>query len=563
MRPLTQALQDHELIVLRVIGEWWEMDLTGTDKNASVKSLAATLERLDMAQERAYLPPEEAAAIDDLVKHNGRIPVSTFERSHGAVRMMGPGKLEREEPWFDPNSPAEALWYRGMLYRGFDETDEGVFEFYYLPDELFQQFPEPEAPTPKAKDDEKETAEEETPEEAPQQQMEAVTEPKVQNTAVIDAVDDVTAILAMAQLGTLHADRLDEVNQLLLNPDSERRSLLLNLAREMEMIKETDNGLRPTRTAVSWLQQSREMQLRGLADAWSSCGWNDLCHTPDLQCEGENWSNDPIAARTTLLETLPQDKNWYFIADVVNYIKENTPDFQRPDGNYDTWYIRDLNTDDYIKGFENWDKIEGRLLAFLIQGPMVWLGLTVTAVVSNKPAFQLTDRCVAWLTNEQPSSEDVRVPLVLQPDGTLIVPHNGDRYQRFQAARICEPLPAVQGKPFRYQLTPQSLEVAGQQGIAPDRILQFLEAATGRPIPAGVKRGIIRWGERGVEAKLETAVILRVRDEAILDTLRNNPKTRDYIGESLGELSATVRVEDWQPLRDAVTQLGLLLDTNI
>ena len=161
------------------------------------------------------------------------------------------------------------------------------------------------------------------------------------------------------------------------------------------------------------------------------------------------------------------------------------------------------------------------------------------------------------------SSEDVRVPLVLQPDGTLIVPHNGDRYQRFQAARICEPLPAVQGKPFRYQLTPQSLEVAGQQGIAPDRILQFLEAATGRPIPAGVKRGIVRWGERGVEAKLETAVILRVRDEAILDTLRNNPKTRDYIGESLGELSATVRLEDWQPLRDAVTQLGLLLDTQI
>ncbi|KAA3660783.1 MAG: hypothetical protein DWQ04_18395 [Chloroflexi bacterium] len=556
MRPLTQALHDHELIVLRVIGEWWEMDLTGTDKNASVKSLAATLERLDMVQERSFLPPEEAAAIDDLVASNGRIPVATFERTHGAVRMMGPGKLEREEPWFDPVSPAEALWYRGMLHRGFDETGEGVIEFYYLPVELFQQFPQPEVAEITDDEDVEAVPEETT-------QMESVAEPKVRNTAVIDAVDDVTAILAMAQLGTLHADRLDEVNQLLLNPDPERRSLLLNLAHGMEMLRETDAGIRPTRTAVSWLQQSREMQLRGLADAWSSCGWNDLCHTPELQCEGENWSNDPIAARTALLEALPQDNNWYYIADVVNHIKENNADFQRPDGNYDTWYIRDVHTDAYVKGFENWNKIEGRLLAFMIQGPLVWLGLAVTAVVTNKPAFQLTDRCVAWLKNEPASSEDVRVPLVLQPDGTLIVPHNGDRYQRFQGARICEPLPAELGKPFRYQLTPQSLAVAGEQGIAPDRILQFLEAATGRPIPAGVKRGIMRWGERGVEARLETAVILRVRDAAILDTLRNNPKTRDYIGESLGDLSATVRLEDWQPLRDAVTQLGLLLDTNI
>ncbi len=555
MRPLTQALHDHELIVLRVIGEWWEMDLTGTDKSASVKSLSATLERLDMAQERSFLPPEEAAAIDDLVANNGRIPVATFERAHGAVRMMGPGKLEREEPWFDPVSPAEALWYRGLLYRGFDETPEGVIEFYYLPDELFQQFPPPEVAD--IVDDDGEAVPDALP------PMEPVAEPKVQNTAVIDAVDDVTAILAMAQLGTLHADRLDEVNQLLLNPDPERRSLLLNLAREMEMIRQTEHGLRPTRTAVSWLQQSREMQLRGLADAWSSCGWNDLCHTPDLQCEGENWQNDPLLARTTLLDALPQDNNWYFIADVVNHIKETDPDFQRPDGNYDTWYIRDDHTDAYIKGFEKWEQVEGRLLAFLIQGPMVWLGLTVTAVVSHKPAFQLTDRCVAWLKNEQPPSEDVRVPLVLQPDGVLIVPHNGDRYQRFQAARICEPLPVEPGKPFRYQLTPQSLAVAGEQGIAPDRILQFLEAATGRPIPAGVKRGILRWGERGVEARLETAVILRVRDAAILDTLRNNPKTRDYIGESLGDLAATVRPEHWRPLRDAVTQLGLLLDTNI
>jgi hypothetical protein len=62
---------------------------------------------------------------------------------------------------------------------------------------------------------------------------------------------------------------------------------------------------------------------------------------------------------------------------------------------------------------------------------------------------------------------------------------------------------------------------------------------------------------------LEAAVILRVRDAAILDTLRTNPKTRDLVDESLGELAATVRPQNWQKLCQAAAQLGLLLDSDV
>ncbi len=91
MRTLLKALQEHELIVLRVIGEWWELDLTGEDKAASCKALAERLAQLDFAQEILYLGPEEAAAIQTLVQSNGRSPVAAFERLHGEVRLMGPG----------------------------------------------------------------------------------------------------------------------------------------------------------------------------------------------------------------------------------------------------------------------------------------------------------------------------------------------------------------------------------------------------------------------------------------------------------------------------------------
>jgi hypothetical protein len=151
----------------------------------------------------------------------------------------------------------------------------------------------------------------------------------------------------------------------------------------------------------------------------------------------------------------------------------------------------------------------------------------------------------------------------VQADASLLAPHNADRYHRFQAARISQAEPVAPGKPFLYRLTPRSLALAREQGIAPDRILQFLEEASGRPVPASVKRAISRWAERGVEGRLESAVILRVREAAILETLRANPRTRNFIGESLSDLAVMVRLNDWPKLREACAQLGLLLESNV
>ncbi len=549
MRTLKKALQEHELIVLRVMGEWWDLDLTGDDKPACVTALAERLAELDFAQEILYLAPEEAAAIQTLVQSNGRSPVASFERLHGEVRLMGPGALEREEPWFDPISPVEALWYRGFVYRGFDETAEGMIEFYYIPEELLARLPKPEKPK-----EVRQTA---------VTSLKPVPEPNRYTPATSSAVDDLTTLLALAQRTALRSEALDLLPQILLNNDADRRSLLINLAREMEMLREVEGGIRPTRTAVSWLTKSREAQLRALMDAWSSSGWNDLCHTPGLRCEGEHWHNDPILARTALLDALPQTADWYRLSELVGHIKQNDPDFQRPDGNYDTWYVRDVAQDNYLSGIENWDLVEGRLLAFMVQGPLFWLGLAETAVQGQNILFRLTDRALEWLASTPPASEEVSVPIIVQPDASVLVAHNANRHHRFQVARISEAQPVEPGKPYAYQITPASLKQARAEGIEPDRILTFLQEASERPLPAATKRGIERWRERGVEGRLETAVILRVREAGILETLRTNAKTRDFIDESLGELAATVRLENWQKLREAAAQLGLLLDSNV
>ena len=56
-------------------------------------------------------------------------------------------------------------------------------------------------------------------------------------------------------------------------------------------------------------------------------------------------------------------------------VKAADPDFQRPDGDYGSWYIRDAAGDAYLSGFESWDRVEGVLIADLLAGPLHWLGV--------------------------------------------------------------------------------------------------------------------------------------------------------------------------------------------
>ena len=551
MRTLEQALLDHDLIVLRVIAEWLELDLTGADKAESVEQLAAALATADLQEQLDYMEPEETAALAELVRQGGRAPVAVFSRDHGEVREMGPGRLEREEPWLDPISPAEALWYRGFLYRGFDQTNEGALEFYYLPHELLAKLAPASAGVVR--------------ESPATTTLEPVDAPEQTRPPLDDAVDDLTTLLALAQRTGLQPDRLPDLHGLLMNPDRDRRSLLLTLATEMSLLRRTEDRLRPTRAALDWLQRSREAQLRALVDAWSRSVWNELRHTPGLIADGEGWQNDPLLARTALIDVLPADERWYRLADVVAVVRQSDPDFQRPDGNYETWYLRDAETREYLSGFAEWERVEGRLLRHLIQGPLYWLGMVELSAATDaaRAAYRLAPRALAWLGDEPPPADEVRVPLIVQPEGALLVPHNASRYERFQAARIADPEAFTPGKPYRYRIVPSSLAQAREQGIEPERMLKFLETASGRPVPTSVRRGITRWAEHGVEGRLQSVVVLRVGDAAILETLRTNPKTRDFITEALGELAVVVRAGQWEAFRQAVAGLGLLLDVEV
>ena len=550
---LLSALDGHELIVLRIIGEWLDLDLTGERKRDCVKLLAQQMSQLNMELELKLLPPEEAGAFSDLIDADGQMPVAPFERLHGSVRQMGPGKMEREEPWLDPISPAEALWYRGFIFRGFNEIREDqIEELFYIPGELFNQV---HSSVLIGENDSQILA---------PIDISAIREHELVE-APIDMVDDMTTMLSISQTEPLRQDDLVQIEPFLLSTDPLRRDLLFSLAWDISLFRPTDEGAKPARNAIDWLKQGREQQLRSLVDSWRDCSWNELQNTPGLICEGSGWTNDPLLARNAVVAALPRNQHWYESIGLTNSIKENDPDFQRPGGNYDTWYIRESDSDEFLRGFSSWDKVEGRVIRFLVSGPLHWLGI-VQLQCQDEPEnfhFRLTRRGLDWLKDKPVKKDDITVPIVVENDASLYVPVNADQYHRFQIARIADLVRVEANKPFEYWLTPTSLKNAQEQGIEPSRLLEFLRDASGRPVPAGTKRAVDRWAERGLEARIERSVILRVRDSEILEKLRENPKTQPYISETLGDLSVVIQPGKWQQFRQAAAQLGLLVDYSL
>ena len=125
-----------------------------------------------------------------------------------------------------------------------------------------------------------------------------------------------------------------------------------------------------------WLQATPAGRLAGLQAAWrDDPDWNDLWHVPTLRPQPTGgWKNDPLLARRKVLGFLAgcRPGAWYRLDDFVAAVKAADPDFQRPDGDYTTWYLHDPRGQS-LMGFEHWDEVEGALLRLTFT-PLVYRG---------------------------------------------------------------------------------------------------------------------------------------------------------------------------------------------
>ncbi len=439
MNSLQRSLRSHSSAMLRAIAESNGVELGTNQAGQMAGQLAAALS--DPAHVRAIVAacsPAAQEALAVLLREGGRSPRPAFERRYGAIRPAGPARLERERPHLQPANATEVLWYRGLLHPTMVETADGLMEFLHVPPELAELLP---APAPAA---------------TPFPPAPAPAPSAIQGPADL-ALHDACTLLCLAQAGLVslrdpadlfswQSTSLYEYQRSSLQPPQEPvwlaadgpgspPALALALAVELGWLRAGGRRLALVSAPLrAWLSAPRSEQRRQLLAAWSrSTLWNDLCRTPALSCEQTgSWGNDPAGTRQRLLSLLArlQPGAWYDLAELAAAVKAQAPDFQRPDGNYDTWYIRQRSAPAFLRGFEHWEQVEGDLLRFVLDGPLYWLGATALAAAgANGPhtSISLTPAGHAWLGDAPAPPEPEPALLSVQPDFTVLAPAGAGR----------------------------------------------------------------------------------------------------------------------------------------
>jgi hypothetical protein len=314
------------------------------------------------------------------------------------------------------------------------------------------------------------------------------------------------------------------------------------------------------------LEQSRYEALKSLVEAWSESGfYNDLLRVPGIAAEG-NWKNDALRTKNFLLgilNQLPQGV-WWNLGSLIHAVKENHPDFQRQPGDYDSWYIRDLASGNFLRGFEHWEEIEGAVLRFMIAGPLFWLGVVDLAVdqLDNEDtpvrvtALRINNFGGSILAGTKDGYKDKPAELIrIRSDGRIFVTARTPRSIRYQVARFCEWYD-MKTDTYAYRITPRSLKSAEAQGFNLANIVSLL-SRNSDSLPPSLERALLRWGEKGVECSIKQTTVLRVSHPEIIQSLRKSKSGR-FLGDPLGPTAIIIKEGAEDKIQLALAEMGFL-----
>jgi hypothetical protein len=558
MYRLHRFLIDYDMAMLRALAQNRGVVLASNRQAEAADLLAvALLDPLSIQTALARLSSEGRDALEALLAAGGRMRAPQFARSFGQVRPFGPGRLERESPWQDPANPTEELWYAGLICRAFHEDEGGPGEFLFVPDDL-----RPLLPLPRI--------------EPPVFAVTTCTGPTDGHDDGPGLVQDLFAYLVYLQThdvrpyadGRLGRQDLAALRQRMVGTGKRRLEFLRHLAGRLGFIDRQGDYLHLKAAPVKrWLTTAPARRLATLQETWrDDATWNDLCHVPTLVCDEEPaWRNDPPATRKALLGLLARcpPERWWSQESFVTAVKDTHPDFQRPDGDYASWYIRAAKSGEYLSGFESWDNVEGALIEDLLAGPLRWLGVVAAGSDGSGQIHCLTRAGMQFLGLATSGMESLPTPpITVGADFRIEVPAPDDLYVRFQLERFADPAGPnlVSSESCLYRLTARALGRAQARGVRVEQVLAFLQQASNGRVPANVAGQLRLWAGRYDQVQLQEITLLTAKSERTLKELSVLPETRSLLAKVISPTSALIRKQDLPRLRAALRTLGFLRD---
>jgi len=532
MPDLFHSLLKQDIGHLRIIAELWGLDLKSAKAEGVLEELTSSLLDPKLFVETIdSLATEAKSAITSLANSGGRLPLTTFTRKYGDIREVGAGKRDREKIYLELTSTTEILYYRGLVARAFFETEKGSQEFAYIPDDLLSLIINAGVNH-----------------ESPIQQITDMyigrpASPGERGRDILaddSILDHATTLLAALRLG-MEPPELNIPKNVLQALLQSAKTINKKRAPQPEPIKR-------------FLEASREDALSILIDAWTaSDSFNELKLMPGIICEGE-WTNQPKETREfflNLLDDIPGGK-WWSINAFIRDVKQKYADFQRPAGDYDSWFIKRTSDGQYLRGFAYWDQVDGALIKYFISNILHWLGqvdLSVAEGATEPTAFRMS-------TLEQSKEERGRISV--SSNGKISIERTAPRVVRYQISRFCE-WNDDRIETYQYHVTTNSLTKAKEQGLKAEQLLALLVKYTKDTVPPAMVKALKRWATNGTEARVETQVILRLSKPEVLEEMRKSKAAR-FLGDVLSPTIVIIKSGAIQKVVDALAELGLLTE---
>lgn len=536
MPDITQTLQDADLGFLKFVASSWYIHDMPDDCESVLAALQIKISDAETVQlMAATLPPEAQGAVRALIQKRGRVSATIFERTYGEIRTMGVGRREREHPELNPVSVAEILWYRGWIGRAFLGGGGRPEDTIYLPDEIYAALTDLEG------------------DEEPTSPVFTSQSQESRTWFYRDGVlEQACTVLAALRSG-------ESVEDLPPRRGAVPTPVLVAWLRCLKCLDD-QNKIQPE-AIRRFLESSRPQGLYILIQAWrGSMEFNELRMLRGLEFEG-TWENDSIDTREKVIDLVNSiaGDEWMDLAEFVSAAKKKDPDFQRSGGEYDSWFIRESRTGEYIQGFEGWDRVEGALLRFYITGLMYWLGLVeLTRPTPGIVRFRLSPWWPAINGDmEIIEAKDNSTPLQINRAGEILAPPRFNLATRYQIARFAQPV-EFQGKGYLYRISAAGLAIAQEQGLTSTMLERMLHKYSRGAIPPNVRNALHSWEQTGAQARISEVNLLRVNDPHIMRRLRESSAAR-YLGESFGQTAVEIKPGAEERVRQILTEMGLIL----
>jgi len=372
---------------------------------------------------------------------------------------------------------------------------------------------------------------------------------------------------------------------------SARIPFLHYLAERAGLVGLTGDLLKPTLLAEEWLVAPRPRRLRALWDVWREPSEDNSALWRRYRLPRLEEDDDPVARFRTLLDALAMCQ----VGDVadprelLDALTGRNPALLRPQASYAAWAALDP---DEQTGFENRTRA---VLLDLLTGPLTWFGVLEWA---NGRKDEWTNERMAngRMGESAPLPPRSSAPLLLSPLGAALLGREGGEWpadpapsalrvapllertgrgttiildapaglpllDRFALEAIVPPDPAAPGC---YPLARSDLLHTLQRGRTVAGVVNFLERASGAPLPASVLGILYRWAEELDRVTIRQTVLLQTNDPGLLRDLTSQRRVRETLGQTLNARTIEVHADRLDALlrrlahRDIVPRLDLL-----